>query len=64
MRRDAYNALRQCLGLSLKYVWNPGRSETRLFRKGALKVLRMGQNNTRGNFTNVIKIFIFKVFVV
>lgn len=48
MRRDAQNALRQRLGLSLKYVWNPGRSETRLFRKGALKVLRMNQINTRG----------------
>ncbi|KAI1727563.1 ubiquitin carboxyl-terminal hydrolase domain-containing protein [Ditylenchus destructor] len=48
LRRDAQNSLRRRLGFSLKYEWNPGKTETKLFRKSGLQVIRMGLNSTRG----------------
>jgi ubiquitin carboxyl-terminal hydrolase 22/27/51 len=48
IRREAQNILLRNAGVSLKYEWNPGRSEMKLFKKGSLKFLQMGHRSTRG----------------
>lgn len=48
IRRDCQNSARRRLGLSLKYDWNPGKAETKIFRKNSFKMLCMNQNSTRG----------------